>query len=123
MIADYKRYLVEIGGRSGGGAYGAQQRKELIEEARTTYEMATSEAENLFSTHPLRLATALNHSVFLAEQLHQHALAIDVAKGAFDAALFDIQTISEDQIEEVLRAMQLLRDNYTLWELDRKAIL
>jgi hypothetical protein len=95
----------------------------MIEEARSTYEMATSEVENLFSTHPIRLATALNYSVFLAEQLHQHALAIEVAKGAFDAALFDIQTISEDQIEEVLRAMQLLRDNYSLWELDRKAIL
>lgn len=45
-----------------------------------------------------------------------------IAKSAFEAALFDLQALSEDKMDETLRAMQLLRDNYRLWEIDIKAI-
>ena len=48
------------------------------------------ESENLFSTHPLRLATALNYSVFLAEIARDLNTATDIAKAAFEAALFDL---------------------------------
>ncbi len=48
------------------------------------------ESENLFSTHPLRLATALNNSVFLAEIAHDLETATEIAKAAFEAALFDL---------------------------------
>ena len=59
MIADYKRYLAEI--------TRGEELEELKHEAKSYYDQAQVECENLFSTHPLRLATALNYSVFLAE--------------------------------------------------------
>ena len=63
MKADYLRYLAEI-------STGNDQ-KELLDEAKSTYEEAENKCDTLFSTHALRLATALNHSVLLAENLHQ----------------------------------------------------
>ena len=115
MVGDYKRYLIEV--------YHGPDRKELILEARQSYEQAPHSSENLFSTHPLRLATALNHSVFLAEIDLDINTASEISKAAFEAALFDIQAISEDQLKEALRAMQLLKDNHTLWQLDIKQIM
>ena len=76
------------------------------------------ESENLFSTHPLRLATALNYSVFLAENVHDFNTAVEISKAAFEAALFDLQAIGEDKMKETLRVMQLIKDNYTLWGQD-----
>lgn len=115
MVGDYKRYLIEV-------THGPD-RKEMIKEARASYEQASHCSENLFSTHPLRLATALNHSVFLAEIELDVSTASEISKAAFEAALFDIQAIAEDQLKEALRAMQLLKDNHTLWQLDIKQIL
>ena len=115
MKADYKRYLVEI-------TYG-KDRDDMIAETKELYEKASVQCESLFSTHPLRLATALNQAVFLAECCHELESAIDVGKSAFEAALYDLQALGEDKMTESLRAMQLLRDNYTLWEIDLKAIL
>lgn len=115
MKADYKRYMVEI-------TFG-KDREDMSAEAKSLYEKANVQCETLFSTHPLRLATALNYSVFLAECCHELQQAIDCAKSAFEAALFDLQALGEDKMNEVLRAMQLLKDNYTLWEIDLKAIL
>jgi hypothetical protein len=80
------------------------------------------ESENLFSTHPLRLATALNCSVFLAEVAHDLNTATDIAKASFEAALFDLQAIGEDKMHETLRVMQLLKDNVTLWGLDLQMV-
>ena len=80
------------------------------------------ESENLFSTHPLRLATALNFSVFLAEIAKDLNTATDIAKASFETALFDLQAIGEDKMKETLRVMQLIKDNYTLWGLDLKMI-
>jgi hypothetical protein len=42
------------------------------------------------------LATALNHSVFLAEIMLDIKTASEISKAAFEAALFDIQAIGED---------------------------
>jgi 14-3-3 protein epsilon len=62
MKADYKRYLVEI-------TFG-KDREDMLAEAKDLYEQANAQCETLFSTHPLRLATAINHAVFLAECNH-----------------------------------------------------
>lgn len=114
MQGDMKRYLIEI--------MRGEAKKEVIEETRLIYDNAMHESENLFSTHPLRLATALNHAVFLAEIVHDVQTAIEIAKASFEAALFDLQAIGEDKLEETLRVMQLLKDNYTLWDIDLKVI-
>lgn len=48
------------------------------------------EAELMYTTHPIRLATALNYSVFIFDLLKKTQEAIDTAKASFDAALFDL---------------------------------
>lgn len=113
--ADYKRYLAEI--------VKGQELSDTLEEAKILYEQAISECEYMHSTHPMRLAVSLNYSVFLAEQTQSLAMAVDVAKAAFEAGLYDLQSLSEDRMNDTLRVMQLLRDNYTLWEIDLKAII
>jgi hypothetical protein len=117
MKADYSRYLTELPAPPG------KERRKQLEEVKRYYERAVNECDNLLSTHPLRLATALNQAVFLAENMQLLTLAIDIAKSAFEAALYDLQTLNESEQGETLRAMQLLRDNYTLWEIDNKAII
>eukprot|EP00347_Sterkiella_histriomuscorum_P011973 403370387 len=115
FIADYKRYLADADVSSR-----QQSHAILIEEAKDSYEDAIREAENLFSTHPLRLATALNYSVFINDNLRQMPKAIELAKNAFDLALFDLESVEEERINETLRVMQLLKDNFTLWGVDLK---
>ena len=68
------------------------------------------------------MACALNCSVFLADVAKDLNTATDIAKASFEAALFDLQAIGEDKMKETLRVMQLLKDNYTLWGLDIRAI-
>lgn len=46
--------------------------------------------------------------------------AIELAKNAFDLALFDLESVEEERINETLRVMQLLKDNFTLWSIDLK---
>ena len=114
LYGDLKRYLCEIARED--------EKQELVEETKAIYDQAMHESENLFSTHPLRLATALNCSVFLAEVAHDLNTASDIAKASFEAALFDLQAIGEDKMHETLRVMQLLKDNVTLWGLDLQMV-
>ena len=115
VIADMKRYLADADQTSRRGIY-----LQEVDDAKEAYEDAIREAENLFSTHPLRLATALNYSVFLYDNMHQNLKAIELAKSAFDLALFDLESVEEERIQETLRVMQLLKDNFTLWNIDLK---
>lgn len=41
-----------------------------------------------------------------------------MAKDAFDAAIAELDTLSEDKYREPTMLMQLLRDNITLWTTD-----
>lgn len=65
MKGDYYRYLGEF----------MQDRKQVIEAAKDSYNIASIEAEKLKTTHPIRLGLALNYSVFYFEILHQPDLA------------------------------------------------
>jgi hypothetical protein len=42
-------------------------------------------------------------------------LAIQIAKQAFDAAVAELDTLSEDSYKDSCVIMSLLRDNLTLW--------
>uniref|UniRef100_A0A673GQV9 Tyrosine 3-monooxygenase/tryptophan 5-monooxygenase activation protein, epsilon polypeptide 2 n=1 Tax=Sinocyclocheilus rhinocerous TaxID=307959 RepID=A0A673GQV9_9TELE len=69
-------------------------------------------------THPIRLGLALNFSVFYYEILNSPDRACRLAKAAFDDAIAELDTLSEDSYKDSTLIMQLLRDNLTLWTSD-----
>ncbi|KAF1867435.1 hypothetical protein Lal_00049864 [Lupinus albus] len=77
----------------------------------------TAEAE-LPSTHPIRLGLALNFSVFYYEILNSPERACHLAKQAFDEAISELDSLSEESYKDSTLIMQLLRDNLTLWTSD-----
>ena len=80
------------------------------------YKSATDIATTELSpTHPIRLGLALNFSVFYYEILNSPDRACRLAKTAFDDAIAELDTLSEDSYKDSTLIMQLLRDNLTLW--------
>merc|ERR1712060_587170 len=76
---------------------------------------------NLAPTHPIRLGLALNFSVFYYEILNSPERACKLAKAAFDDAIAELDTLSEESYKDSTLIMQLLRDNLTLWTSDQAA--
>jgi len=111
MKGDYHRYLAEFA--SGNG------RKEAAENSLIAYKSASDIAvTELAPTHPIRLGLALNFSVFYYEILNSPDRACQLAKQAFDDAIAELDTLSEDSYKDSTLIMQLLRDNLTLWTSD-----
>ncbi|XP_029602828.1 14-3-3 protein beta/alpha-A [Salmo trutta] len=71
-------------------------------------------------THPIRLGLALNFSVFYYEILNSPEQACKLAKTAFDDAIAELDSLSEDSYKDSTLIMQLLRDNLTLWTSDNQ---
>ncbi|XP_030007740.1 tyrosine 3-monooxygenase/tryptophan 5-monooxygenase activation protein, epsilon polypeptide 1 isoform X2 [Sphaeramia orbicularis] len=108
---DYHRYLAEF-------ATG-NNRKEAAENSLVAYKTATDLAmSELPPTHPIRLGLALNFSVFYYEILNSPDRACRLAKAAFDDAIAELDTLSEESYKDSTLIMQLLRDNLTLWTSD-----
>ncbi|KAJ3400793.1 hypothetical protein HDU80_006597 [Chytriomyces hyalinus] len=111
MKGDYHRYLAEF-------ATG-DKRKDSAGHAHEAYKAATDIASTeLAPTHPIRLGLALNFSVFYYEILNSPDRACHLAKQAFDDAIAELDTLSEESYKDSTLIMQLLRDNLTLWTSD-----
>ncbi|KAF2454616.1 putative 14-3-3 family protein ArtA [Lineolata rhizophorae] len=108
MKGDYHRYLAEF-------ALG-DKRKTSADKSLEAYKAATEVAQtDLAPTHPIRLGLALNFSVFYYEILNSPDQACQLAKQAFDDAIAELDTLSEESYKDSTLIMQLLRDNLTLW--------
>merc|ERR1711959_825792 len=81
-------------------------------------EVATTD---LVVTHPIRLGNALNFSVFHYEVLGNPEEACKMARQAFEDAIAELDSVSEDSYKDSTLIMQLLRDNLTLWTSDGEA--
>ncbi|MBA0782981.1 hypothetical protein Gotri_000782 [Gossypium trilobum] len=111
MKGDYYRYVAEF--------KTDQERKEAAEQSLKGYEAASAAANtDLPSTHPIRLGLALNFSVFYYEIMNSPERACHLAKQAFDEAISELDTLSEESYKDSTLIMQLLRDNLTLWTSD-----
>ncbi|KAE8361522.1 14-3-3 domain-containing protein [Aspergillus caelatus] len=93
-IGDYHKYLTEF-------ATGLR-RKDSAQKSLEAYEAATE-------------ALALNFSMFYYEILNAPDRACHLAKKAFDDALADLDTLSEESYKDSTIILQLLRHNLTLW--------
>jgi len=111
MKGDYHRYLAEF---STGDT-----RSTAAEAAGEAYKAASDvAASDLAPTHPIRLGLALNYSVFFYEIMNNPDKACSLAKKAFDDAIAELDTLSEESYKDSTLIMQLLRDNLTLWTSD-----
>ncbi len=96
------------------------KRRESSDAALSAYKCATDIAEHdLPPTHPIRLGLALNFSVFFYEIYNSPDRACALAKKAFDDAIAELDTLSEESYKDSTLIMQLLRDNLTLWTSDQ----
>merc|ERR1711966_534895 len=87
--------------------------------AKDAYDDATKVAQtDLVVTHPIRLGLALNFSVFHYEVLNNPEEACKMARQAFEDAIAELDSVSEDSYKDSTLIMQLLRDNLTLWTSD-----
>ncbi|KAL8388360.1 hypothetical protein RB595_009294 [Gaeumannomyces hyphopodioides] len=108
MKGDYHRYLAEFAS--------GDKRKVAATAAHEAYKSATDVAQTeLTPTHPIRLGLALNFSVFYYEILNSPDRACHLAKQAFDDAIAELDSLSEESYRDSTLIMQLLRDNLTLW--------
>merc|ERR1712066_902814 len=75
---------------------------------------------DLAVTHPIRLGLALNFSVFKYEVMSEPEAACQMARGAFEDAIAELDSVAEDSYKDSTLIMQLLRDNLTLWTSDQE---
>jgi len=107
MMGDYYRYLAEVLTTSN---------KEVIEKSEQAYEKASEEAKEMESTHPIRLGLALNYSVFHYEIKSDPERACELAQGACDEAIKQLDKLDQESYKDGSLILQLLRDNLTLWK-------
>jgi len=107
MKGDYYRYIAEV-------AQG-DERNEIVKKFEEAYAEAYEKADNMETTHPIRLGLALNYSVFFYEILNDQQKACELAKDAFEKAIHELDELNEDSYKDSTLIMQLLRDNLTLW--------
>ncbi|KAJ5851982.1 uncharacterized protein N7529_011367 [Penicillium soppii] len=114
MKGDYHRYLAEFasGPKRKGAATAAHEAYKVIDTPSNATDVAQTE---LTPTHPIRLGLALNFSVFYYEILNSPDRACHLAKQAFDDAIAELDSLSEESYRDSTLIMQLLRDNLTLW--------
>ena len=74
--------------------------------------------QELVCTSPIRLGLALNFSVFYYEILNRSDEACKLARQAFEDAIAELDSVTEDVYKDATLIMQLLRDNLTLWTSD-----
>jgi len=107
MKGDYHRYLAE--------STSGDPRTEAAEKALVAYKEASTIAQELLPTNPIRLGLALNFSVFYYEIMNSPDNAIQLAKQAFDDAIEKLELLTDESYKDSTLIMQLLRDNITLW--------
>jgi 14-3-3 protein epsilon len=107
MKGDYQRYLAE--------STTGTSRQESADKALAAYNEATTVSLDLLPTNPIRLGLALNFSVFYYEIMNSPENAIQLAKKAFDEAIEQLESLTDDTYKDSTLIMQLLRDNITLW--------
>lgn len=116
MKGDYLCSLAESSSSS------SSKKQIVVEASDQAYSEALEAAKvEIQPDHPLRLELALNYSTFCHETLQAPEKASMVAKEAFDDAISQLDTLSDESYKESTLVMQQLRDNLTEWTEEKSA--
>lgn len=119
MKGDYYRYMSEY---QGAGPNKTKYGTVALDNADKSYDQAKEIAnnENMPSYHCMRLGLMLNMAVFTYEVKRDPIAAYNIAKEAFNAAINDIDNLEDEQHQNSLEIMQLIKDNQLMWMAERK---
>jgi 14-3-3 protein epsilon len=101
MKGDYHRYMAEFSTNE------AKDSESKI--THEIYEQTSEIAMKLPPTHPIRLGLAVNYTTFYYEILNSSEKASEIAKNAYNAAMAELDTLSEDQYANTVCILELLR--------------
>lgn len=111
LRADYNRYAAEA-----AAADDPAGRAAAVADSRAAYERADRLGRHaLLPVDPIRLGLMLNYSVFLYQVCQQRRQGHDLAKGAFDDAVAQIDAIDAQMYDDATLILRLIRDNLTVW--------
>lgn len=111
LRADYNRYAAEA-----AAADDPAGRAAAVADSRAAYERADHMGRHaLLPVDPIRLGLMLNYSVFLYQVCQQRRQGHDLAKGAFDDAVAQIDAIDAQMYDDATLILRLIRDNLTVW--------
>lgn len=109
MAGDYLRYRAEF---TTGDAH-AQASQDSLKSYESAMNIASAD---LVPTNPIRLGLALNFSVFYFEIKNDSSEAIRLAETAYNDAVANLDSMSEDCYKDSTIILQLLRENLTIWK-------
>ena len=104
MKGNFLRYLSEV--KTG------DEKSVFVSKSKDAYGEATEAASDLQCTHPIKLGIALEFSAFLYEIMNDGAKACELAKGAFNDAMAELDNLQDKDSTSIMR---LLQENLTLW--------
>lgn len=111
LRADYNRYAAEAAATDDPASRAA-----AVADSRAAYERADHLGRHaLLPVDPIRLGLMLNYSVFLYQVCQQRRQGHDLAKGAFDDAVAQIDAIDAQMYDDATLILRLIRDNLTVW--------
>ncbi|XP_047313248.1 14-3-3-like protein C [Impatiens glandulifera] len=109
MKGDYYRHLIDF-------KIGKQDMNEAIAKSLHAFQSATTAAESdLSPINPIRLRLALSFSVFCFSVMKSPERAYFLAKKAYDDAILEVDTLSEESYKNSRLIMKLLRNNLKIW--------
>lgn len=110
LIGDFNRYLAEVSEE--------EERKTYAENAAVAYKEASELAvSELPATDVLRLATALNFSVFFSDILYKSDKALEISKSAYADAISHLDALTDETYRDTIIVLQLLKENIFIWEM------
>jgi len=108
MKSDYHRYLADC--------LQGEAKAAALEAARLAHdEVSSVVAAELAPIHPMRLGLSLSWAVWNYEVLGLKDEAISLAQTAFDAAIENLDSVSDDSYKDSTLIMQLLQNNLQKW--------
>eukprot|EP00746_Dinoflagellata_sp_MGD_P163577 gnl/MRDRNA2_/MRDRNA2_91694_c0_seq1.p1 gnl/MRDRNA2_/MRDRNA2_91694_c0~~gnl/MRDRNA2_/MRDRNA2_91694_c0_seq1.p1 ORF type:complete len:243 (-),score=74.01 gnl/MRDRNA2_/MRDRNA2_91694_c0_seq1:12-740(-) len=108
LQGDFFRYIAEF-------ATGADKRRAL-DNAKEAYLKGTDVSRDfLLVTHPTRLGLSLNFAIFTAVVLEDKEGAAGIAADAYDAAVSELDNISEEAYAACTLTLRLLKDHIEEW--------